>query len=176
MFMKFCLISIAITILLSSCLKQSIPDAMLSTSGKHKITATLSYEINGNLVTVSVDDADHQGPGIHMLECVKSNGYILSAVSFTGELVFTFFTDSLKVGSYSYPGNLGPTYVTDFQGKPCYFYYATDNMNFNVTNRQDRYISGNFSGRLTPMPNNVPGVPSSVSITNGSFNNVPIVY
>ncbi|MEJ0103991.1 MAG: hypothetical protein WDO19_16130 [Bacteroidota bacterium] len=174
--MKFYLIITAVTILLSSCLKQSIPDAMLGTSGKKtRITATMSYEINGNLVTISVDDADHQGPGIHTLECVKSNGYVLSAVSGYGEFVFTFLTDSLKVGSYNYPAAWGPTYVTDFQG-PQYVYNPTDNMNFDVTQYKDGHISGNFSGQLTPMINGVYGVPSSVLIKNGSFNNVPIVY
>jgi len=60
MIMKFYLIITAIAILLSSCLKQSIPDAMLGISKQTKITATLRYEINGNLVSISVDDADRQ--------------------------------------------------------------------------------------------------------------------
>jgi hypothetical protein len=174
--MKFYLIIAAITILLSSCLKQSIPDAMLGISGKqNKITATLSYEINGNLVTVSVDDADHQAPGLHTLDCVKSNGYVLSAITDFGEFTFTFFTDSLKVGSYNYPSNSGGIYVTDFQG-PEFVYYPTDNMNFNVTTYQDGHISGNFSGVLTPKVNNIYGAPSSVLIKNGSFKNVPVFY
>ena len=176
MTMKFYLIITAITILLSSCLKQSIPDAMLGISGKqNKITATLSYEINGNLVSVSVDDADHQDPSSYTLECVKSNGYVLDAITNFGEFTFTFFTDSLKVGSYNYPSNSGGIYVTDFQG-PEFVYYPTDNMNFNVTTYKDGHISGNFSGMLTPKVNNIYGAPSSVSIKNGSFNNVPIVY
>jgi hypothetical protein len=182
MIMKPYLIITAITILLSSCLKQSIPDAMLGISGKkNKVTATLSYEINGTLVSVSVDDADHQGPGVHRLECIKSGGYVLSAISSSGEFVFTFYTDSLKVGSYNYTSIYGPMYVTDFQGRPQYVYGPTDNMSFNVTTYNDGHISGNFSGQLTPMimaryPDNIYGDPGSVSIKNGSFNNVPIVY
>jgi len=177
MIMKFYLIITAITVLLSSCLKQSIPDAMLDNVGKqNKITATMSYESNGNLVTISVEDADNQGPGTHTLECVKSNGYVLSAISSSGEFVFTFFTDSLMVGNYTYPSTWGPMYVTDFQGSPQYVYNPTDIMSFDVTTYKDGHISGNFSGQLTPKPNNIYGVPSSVSIKNGSFNNVPIVY
>ena len=176
MTMKFFLIITAITILLSSCLKQSIPDAMLGISGKqNKITATLSYEINGTLATVSVDDADHQLPGGRMLECVKSSDYVLTAITDHGEFTFTFFTDSLKVGSYNYPSNWGGIYVTDFQG-PEFVYYPTDNMNFNVTTYQDAHISGNFSGVLTPKVNNIWGAPSSVVIKNGSFKNIPVFY
>jgi len=174
---KFYLIITAITVLLSSCLKQSIPDAMLGISGKQtKITATMRYEINGTLVSISVDDADHQGPGVHTLECIKSNGYVLSAIGSSGELVFTFLTDSLKVGSYNYPSAWGATYVTDFQGSPQYIYSPTDNMNFDVTLYKDGHINGNFSGQLTPMRDNIYGASSSVSITNGTFTNIPIVY
>jgi len=179
MIMKFYLIITAITVLLSSCLKQSIPDAMLDSSGKqNKITATMSYEINGNLVTITVDDADNQGPGIHTLECSKTNGngYIFDAIGSSGEFIFTFFTDSLMVGRYDYPSTWGPMYVTDFQGAPLFVYNPTDIMSFDVTAYKDGHISGNFSGKLTPKPNDIYGVPSSVSIKNGSFNNVPIVY
>jgi hypothetical protein len=146
---------------------------MLGISGKKdKITATLSYEINGTLVSVSVDDADHQLPGFRRLSCEKSNGYVLEAISDTyGEFTFTFATDSLKVGSYNYPSISGGIYVTDFQG-PEFVYYPTDYMNFNVTSYKDGQISGNFSGVLTPKPNDMWGAASSVSVTNGSFNNV----
>jgi hypothetical protein len=174
---QFYLIIAAMTLLLSSCLKQSIPDAMLGRSGKqNKVAATLRYEINGTLVTISVDDADNQGPGLHTLECVKSNVYNLNAVSSSGEFVFTFLTDTLKVGSYNYPPGSGGIYVTDFQGTPVYVYSATDNMNFEVTQYKDGHISGTFSGLLTPGINNSYGLSSSVTITNGSFTNVPIVY
>ncbi|TMI78107.1 MAG: hypothetical protein E6H10_17775 [Bacteroidetes bacterium] len=176
MIMKFYLIATAIPILLSSCLKQSIPDAMLGTSKHTKITATLSYEINGNLVNVSVDDADNQASNFHTLECVKLNGYYnLSAITDFGEFTFNFFTDSLKVGSYNYPTNSGGIYVTDFHG-PNFVYYPMDKMNFNVTTYEAGHISGNFSGVLTPQVNNIWGAASSVTIKNGSFKNVPIFY
>jgi hypothetical protein len=174
--MKSFLIVTAITIFLSSCLKQSIPDAMLGNSNKHKIAASLSYEINGNLVSISVDDADNQEPGYHKLECVKSNGYILGAISSTGDFVFTFFTDSLKVGIYDYPSAWGETYITTFQGVPQFIKYPTDNMNFNLTSHENGHISGSFSGKLTPKPDNVYGYPGSVVITNGSFKNIPVRY
>ena len=180
--MKFYLIIAAITILLPSCLKQSIPDAMLGISGKQtKITATLRYEINGNLVSITVEDADRQGPGIHTLECVKSSNYVLSGITSSGDFVFTFFTDSLKVGNYNYASSYGPMYISTFQGKAQYVYGPTDHMSFNVTTYNDGHISGNFSGQLTPVitpgfPNNIYGVPGSVSIKNGSFTNVPVAY
>lgn len=179
--MKFYLTIAAVTVFLSSCLKQSIADAMLGDSGKQTTTATLSYEISGNLVSISVEDADNQGGGFRRLECVKSGSYILSGVSSSGDFVFTFYTDSLKVGNYKYTSNYGPMYVTTFEGKPQYVYGPTDNMNFTVTSYKDGHISGNFSGQLTPAiipgyPDNVYGIPGSVVIKNGSFNNVPVFY
>ena len=177
--MKSYLMLITTTIILSSCLKQSIPDAMINKSVG--ITATLSYEINGKLVSISVKNAGNQVPGFRKLYCEKSNGYVLSAINNDGDFDFTFYTDSLKVGNYKYTGNYFGVYVTTFEGKSQYIYGATDNMNFNVTTYKDGYISGNFSGQLTPAisqgyPNNVYGPSGSVLIKNGSFINVPVFY
>ena len=183
MMMKFYLTIAAISIVLSSCLKQSIADAMLNRSGQqaNNITASLSYEINGKLVKISVEDADHQAPTYRRLSCEKSVGYVLSGAGSEGAIVYTFFTDSLKVGSYNYPSNFGPLYVTDFKGVPQYVYGPTDHMNFTVTSYKDGHISGNFSGQLTPAviagyPDNVYGTSGSVLIKNGSFSNVPVIY
>ena len=181
--MKFYLSLISISVLLSSCLKQSIADAMVSNSNnqKNKITATLSYEINGNPVNITVNDADNQVPGNRILVCEKSNGYNLSGRISSGDFVFTFFTDSLKVGNYNYKGSFGPMYVTTFQGFPQYIYGPTDNMNFFITSYTPGHISGSFTGQLTPAisqgnPNNVYGTLGSVLIKNGRFNNVPVIY
>jgi len=174
---KFYLIIASAALVLSSCLKQSIPDAMLGISKQKKIKATLSYEVNGTPVAVTVDDADHQPEYSRRLYCEKSSAYLVDAISdFYGELTFTLFTDSLKVGSYSYPNYAGVGFfITDYQG-PNFVYSATDYMNVNVTSYEDGHISGNFSGLLTPMINNSYGLSSSVSIKNGSFSNVPVFY
>ena len=149
---------------------------MLGRSKHAKVTATLSYEINGTLVNVSVDDADNPASNSGTLECVKLNSYYnLSALTEFGEFTFNFYTDSLKVGSYSYPTNSGGIFVTDFQG-PNYVYSPTDKMNVNVTIYEAGHISGNFSGVLTKQVNNSWGASSTVTITNGSFKNVPIFY
>ena len=154
---------------------------MLSAAGKSSVTATMSYEINGTLVSISVPDAGNQLPGGSTLSCTKSNGYVLDALSSYGEFAFTFYTDSLQVGTYTYLSSYGPMYITDFNNTDEFVYGPTDSVSFNVTKYQNGYISGNFSGQLTPMisagyPNNTYGVPGSVSIKNGTFSNVPIFY
>lgn len=175
MTMKFYFILISMAFVLSSCLKQSIPDAMLGVSGKqNKVEATLSYEINGIPVAITVDDADNQ-PANYRLYCQKTTAYYVEAVSDYGEFTFDLFTDSLKVGSYSYPTLSGGLFIADYPG-PSFVYYPTDYMNINVTSYENGHISGNFSGRLTPKPNDIWGNASSVSVTNGSFNNVPVFY
>lgn len=183
--MKFYLIGAVMMIVFSSCLKQSIADAMLDPekSGKGSKTATLSYEINGNPVSISVPDADNQGSSAYpSLYCSKDPGsYILQGVGNTGYFVFSFYTDSLKVGNYKYTGANGEIFFTDYNNNNAFIYAPTDSMSFNITSYTKGHISGNFSGVLTPMisagnPYNTYGTASSVSITKGSFKNIPVFY
>lgn len=182
MIMRFYLLLASITIFLSSCLKQSIADAMLNPSGKQATAATMSYEINGTPVKIIGRLTGNPGANYYTLECEKAGGYVLSGVLDSGfDIVFTFFTDSLKIGNYKYTSNYGPMYVTTFEGRPQYVYGPTDNMSFTVTSYKEGHISGNFSGQLTPSisqgyPNNVYGSLGSVSIKNGIFTNVPVIY
>ncbi len=172
-------------IFLSSCLKQSIPDAMLASknSGKQSsTTATLSYKINGNAVNISVDDADNQNLNLYTLGCSKDAGYyVLQGLSSSGETTFVFYTDSLTVGNYKYIGTYGDMFFISYNGTNEYVHAASDSMSFNITSYNNGHISGNFSGQLTPMitagyPNNTYGALGSVLITNGSFQNVPVFY
>jgi hypothetical protein len=176
MSIRFYLTIVVMMVVMSSCLKQSIADAMLNEEGTKKITATLSYEINGNKVNVLVPDAGNQVQGNRKLYCEKMNGFVLSALVDNGDFVFTFFTDSLRLGNYQYLGSYGPSYVTSFEGRPQYVYAASDRMIFNITTNSGGHISGNFSGRLTPYTNPGYGAIGSVVITNGLFTNVPVFY
>lgn len=182
--MKLYLITAVIPILLSSCLKQSIPDAMLASKnsgGQGGATATLSYKINGNAVNISVTNGDSQDPNYYTLGCTKSVGYSLDGLSSSGEITFTFYTDSLTMGNYKYTGNYGDMYFISYNGQDEYADGASDSMSFNITSYKNGLISGNFSGQLTPMisagnPNNTYGAPGSTLITNGFFQNVPVFY
>jgi hypothetical protein len=182
--MRLYLITAVIPILLSSCLKQSIPDAMLASQnsgGQGGATATLSYKINGNAVNISVSNAHSQNPNYYTLGCTKSAGYSLDGISSSGEITFTFYTDSLTIGNYKYTGNYGDMYFISYNGQDEYAHVASDSMSFNITSYKNGLISGNFSGQLTPMIsagtlNNTYGAPGSTLITNGSFQNVPVFY
>ncbi len=183
--MKLYIIAVVAAIFFSSCLKESIPDAMLHSKNGggqgSSITATLSYKINGTAVNISVNDADNQNPNFLTLGCSKSNGYILDALSNIGEFSFTFYTDSLTVGDYNYNGSFGDMFITSNNGINEFVHAATDDMNFHITSYNKGHISGTFSGQLTPLisagnPNDIYGTPGSVAITNGSFQNVPIFY
>jgi hypothetical protein len=182
--MKLFLITAVISILLSSCLKESIPDAMLASEnsgGGGGGTATLSYKVNGNAVNISVTDAGSQDPNSYTLGCTKFGGYIFDGVSSSGEIYFSFGTDSLTIGNYIYTGNYGDMFFIDYNNQDEYVHAPTDSMSFNVTSYKNGLISGNFSGQLTPLvsagiPNNTYGAPGSILITNGSFQNVPVFY
>jgi hypothetical protein len=182
--MKVYLITAVIPILLASCLKQSIPDAMLASQnsdGQGGATATLSYKVNGNAVNITVPDAESQDPNDYTLGCTKSGDYVLDGVGSTGEITFTFGTDSLTIGNYIYTGNYGDMYFISYNGQDEYAHVPTDSMSFNITSYRNGLISGNFSGQLTPLVsastiNNTFGAPGSTLITNGTFQNVPVFY
>jgi hypothetical protein len=184
--MRFYVIALLMAIFLSSCLKQSIPDAMLgsrSPGGRGKVTATLSYKINGNAVNISVNDADNQSViPYYTLGCSKYAGYYnLDAISNSGETTFSFYTDSLAVGNYKYLGTYGDLFFIDYYNTAEYVHAPSDSMSINITSYNNGHLSGNFSGVLTPLitagnPDNTYGAPGSVLITNGSFENVPVFY
>ena len=182
--MKFYLIVATMTLLFSSCLKQSIPDAMLSAkqSGSGSFAASLSYELNGNPVQLTAADAGNQNPNSYTLGCSKSAGfYSFSGLGGSGETTFLFYTDSLATIKYTYTGNYGDMYFISYNGQDEYVHAASDNLSFTITSYDKGRISGRFSGQLTPLitagnPNNTYGTPGSVIITNGSFQNVPVFY
>ena len=184
--MKFYFIAIIVMIIFASCLKQSIPDAILASKnsgGKGSITATLSYKINGNPVNISLADADHQNSyPYYTLACSKNPGYYsMEGISNSGETTFTFYTDSLAVGNYKYTGAYLDMFFISYNGTNEFVHAPQDSMSINITSYKNGHISGNFSGALTPMiaagnPNNTYGTPGSVLITNGSFANVPVFY
>jgi hypothetical protein len=180
MTMKFYLIIATVCVLLTSCLKHSIADAMLDEKEGKKITATFSYQVNGTPISLSIPDADNPVANGN-LTCKKSLVYILGAVVDYGVFDFTFYTDSLKVGNYKYTrADLGETYMMR-HGYNQYIYGPNDYMSFNITSYSNGHISGTFDGRLTPCliesnVNNTYGAPGSTLITNGSFNNVPVIY
>lgn len=181
--MKFYTIATVMAIFFSSCLTKSIPDAMLSTKDGQgsNTTATMRYEVNGNPVTIAVTDADNQNPGYYTLSCSKSSFYILSGVSNSGEITFMFYTDSLSEKNYRYDRMYGEMFFLDYNGTAEYVAGPTDYMSFTITSYKNGRISGNFSGQLTPLitagnPVNTYGPRGSVLITNGSFQNVPVLY
>jgi hypothetical protein len=182
---KFYLIAAASMFLFSSCLKQSISDAMLhpkGSSGAGGGTASLSYELNGNPVKLTVADAGNQDPNAYTLGCTKSAGtYTFSGLCSTGETNFFFYTDSLAKIKYTYTGNYGDMFFISYNGQDEFVHVASDSLSFTITSYDKGYISGYFSGQLTPLVNastinNDYGTPGSIKITNGSFQNVPVFY
>jgi hypothetical protein len=192
--MRRLLIAFLVIISQSSCLKQSIADAMIASQnsgtpgGSSPGVATMTYAVNGNTVTNTVNDPDSQSPNGYQLGCSKilypgtSNPlYNLDCISTSGEMTFTFGTDSLTVGHYSFLGVWGDMFVLSYNGTDEFVHDPSDSISFNVTSYSKGHISGNFSGRLTPMimagnPNNTYGSPGSVLITKGSFKDVPVFY
>ncbi|MEO6356080.1 MAG: hypothetical protein ABIO56_05610 [Ferruginibacter sp.] len=173
------MIIIALSVILGSCLKQSIPDAMLNEQGKGNVTATLSYEVNGNPVNILVPDANNQYTNHTLAVNTYLGVYTLQGKSSTGEIIFSFTNYSLTTGPYTYSGNYGDMYFVNYNGTNEYVHAYSDSLTFNIMSYKNGVISGNFSGRLTPLittgtNNDIFGTPGSVLITKGSFQNVPV--
>ena len=180
---------ILVAILLSSCSKQSIADAMLQKEeqGSGVGAISMSYKVNGALVKTVVSDAGNQSGSFYKLSCKKDtyeiNGmnyprFVLSFLSTSGELAFVFNTDILKTTNYVYIGSYGTQQFLYYNNINGYTHYASDSLSFNITTNTNNRISGNFSGKLTPdgpTPNTY-GAPGSIAITNGTFENIPVVY
>ena len=192
--MRRLLIAFLVIISQSSCFKQSISDAMIASQnsgtrgGSSPGVATLTYAVNGNIVITTVNDPDSQSPTSYQLGCSKtvypgtnSTVYSLDCLGTSGEMGFTFFTDSLTVGNYTYTGMYGDMFILSYNGTDEFVHDPADSISFNVTSYSNGHISGNFSGRLTPMimagnPYNTYGNPGSILITKGSFKDVPVFY
>src|ERR1700743_3661623 len=92
---------------LSSCLKQSIADAMLASINAHNNYGIMSYTVNGDAVKISGSN-NPISISDSFVECFKStdiNGninYTLHASNSNDDFVFSIYTDSLTAGNYSY--------------------------------------------------------------------------
>jgi len=96
---------------------------MMGTQGGGPSVATMTYAVNGNTVTTSVNNPDSQSPTAYQLGCSKmlypgtnSTVYGLDCVGTSGEMSFTFLTDSLTVGNYTYRGIYGDMFVCSYNG------------------------------------------------------------
>jgi hypothetical protein len=179
--MRYLFILLLMAFGFSSCLKQSIADAMLEEkNGPAGPTASLSYKANGTLVSFTVQNADQQNYNNFTLACLKTNYYSLQAAENLSEFTFNFFTDSLTKSHYLYPGSYGNMFFISNNNRNLFVHVPTDSMSFNVTSYDKGHISGNFTGVLTPLESSgivdVYGAPGSVHITEGSFKNVPVFY
>ena len=87
----------------------------------------------GSTVKICVPDADNQNPNGYTLGCSKTDSYDLFGLTSSGEFTFTFYTDSLTTGDYSYNGSSGDMFFLDNKGTAEYVHAASDNMSFTVT-------------------------------------------
>ncbi|RYY43904.1 MAG: hypothetical protein EOO06_19005 [Chitinophagaceae bacterium] len=185
--MKFYSIAIVAAIFLSSCLKESIPEAMMNKKNGPKVKATFNCKVNGDPVILLLEDARDQSTANYSLACTKEVGhYSLYARTSSGGKMLYFVTDSLAVGNYrTSTANVWQMWIMDhaFNGfSYSHFIHASgDYLDINITSHANGYISGNFSGRLTPLIDGgtnpyIFGPSSSTIVTEGSFSNVPVFY
>lgn len=176
--MKCLVATITLALLLSSCLKESIPEAMANKKNGPKVPASFSFKVNGNTRSFSLEDV-RRDTYPYYFSCRKTaNSYDIFGQVDAGKVYFSIYTDSLSVGNYSYPTATG---WADSGYLPFEIYAPTDRISINISSHSNGYISGNFTALLTPVTyaGTIPytyGAPSSIAITEGSFKNVPVFY
>jgi len=109
---------------------------------------------------------------------------IIAQSGFYNDLYLQIYTDSLLVQSYNYFLTQPYYWVVPDQGlflgigyknMDYQIYLPSDSVNVNITRYSNGYISGTFSADLTPMDVANP-IPGSTKITDGSFQNLQVVY
>lgn len=176
--MKSLVATITIALFLCSCLKESIPEAIANKKNGPKVPASFSFKVNGVTRSYSLEDV-RKDSYPYYFSCRKSaNSYNLFGLVDAGKACFYIYTDSLSVGNYSYPTVTG---WADSGYLPFEIYAPTDRISINISSHNNGYISGNFTALLTPVTyaGRIPytyGTPSSITITEGSFKNVPVFY
>lgn len=109
--MKSLAATITLALFLSSCLKESIPEAMANKKNGPKVPASFSFKVNGITKSYSVEDVRMQGSYPYNLSCTKTaNSYDIFGKVEIGSAYFSIYTDSLSVGNYSYPTARGGRY------------------------------------------------------------------
>ena len=95
----------------------------------------------------------------------------------------TLVTDSLNTTNYHYDSvynyvNAGSFIVTLLaSGQQSAFFFDGDYLDVNITSHNNGRISGTFSGKLTPLNGGLDyRSKSSVVITGGKLNNIPVIY
>ena len=153
-------------------------------------SSSISFRFNDTLVTIKggLNSYLTNREGVYASKVLTSYPkwvYNISAQSgFYNDLLLQIYTDSLLVQPYNYFLTQPYYWVVPDQGlflgiqyknRDYQIYLPNDSVNVNITSFSNGYISGTFSADLTPMDSANP-VSGSTKITDGSFQNLQIVY
>lgn len=172
-----------ILVIFSSCSKDKDNPGNVSASG------SISYKVNGNLVTM--DNANIlNGEGVAFAKQLKGSiltntRYLLNAQKGINNILsFTIQTDTLQQQSYridsiavfsSGVGNIGSVM---FNGQMAGVFFDGDVFDSKITSYSNSKVSGTFSAKLTPIDGFKIdyGKKSTIIITEGKLNNIPVSY
>ena len=153
-------------------------------------SSSISFKFNDTLVTIKggINSYVSNREGVYASKVLTPNSkwvYNISAQSgFYNGLLLQIYIDSLLVQPYHYFLTQPYYWVNPYQGlflgiqyknNDYEIYLPNDSVNVNITSFSNGYISGTFSADLTPRKPPKPG-PGSTKITDGSFQNLQVVY
>jgi hypothetical protein len=146
-------------------------------------SGSIQYKVNGNDVSFDIFGYSTDQYAIIWKQfppTTISTRYTLTAKTGANGLVFTIPTDSLKQTVYHYDSTalfVGAAQFVRYNGVGSFVSTKNDYFDIIVTAYSNGRVSGTFSGKLTPSDSlGTIGPPSSVTVTEGKFNNVEVIF
>ncbi len=145
---------------------------------------TLQYKINDTLVTMQNVNV---GAGQYVIFSKQLQGSFFQNASYRLEaqtgvnnaIAFAIGTDSLKAQNYVVDTSTlrltGLPTTLVFMANISTLYYSSDYLKINITSYTNGFISGSFSGKLSPLPLSFDTRGTTI-ITDGVFRNIKCVY
>jgi hypothetical protein len=148
-------------------------------------SGSIQYKVNGQLMTMDNANASN---GENVVFAKQLKGSVLPATRYlmnaergsNNVLLLSIASDSLHEINYYYDSTYQSTHPSElvfdisFNGEIGTLSFGGDNFDINISSYKNRKISGTFSGKLSSTPDyNKRG---NLIITEGVFNNIPVIY
>jgi hypothetical protein len=148
-------------------------------------SGSIQYKVNGQLITMDNANASN---GENVVFAKQLKGSVLPATRYLMDaergsnnvLLLSISSDSLQEINYYYDSTYQSNHPSElvfdisFNGEIGTLSFGGDNFDINISSYKNRKISGTFSGKLSSTPDyNKRG---NLVITEGAFNNIPVIY
>jgi hypothetical protein len=141
------------------------------------------YKVNGELITIkNIGLAAGEYSGFAKWSQGTStpySAYVFTAQKGVHKISFAIVSDSLRLRNYTLPQLLNYDARIDYNGTTSVTNWTGDYLSINITSYSNSLISGNFTAKLSPLPNGGyldSSQKGTTVITEGLFKNIRCSY